>query len=385
MQRSSFAASNYQRYEMHLIYGNSKRQPYSGCARSIVMKYKSTSYLSCLMQVILMALVFATSTIVSTAQNGWQRITDQEAGFTTSFPGRPEYGESTDPETGQPLETYSFYYNGNMLHIAFTPIVPAPRTVLQINRVLSDTADVYARNAGNLLRQEKLSDGGRQFDNIVKTPSGTLHLRSRVYIHRGMMFTLSCGSYAQEGIDEQIAERFFSSFSLTRDSTKRQVTARRTTPKKSSPKVTDRIRWYMLQGPNADFTAEFPGKPDYSIDTSSSGSPPLHTYRFAYGENFFAVSYRERSEPGASPEQELKQALKNYHAALPGWELLRQTEMPDGYLIEHRGMSTGYPILSRTRLYLRGSRLYFVSSMTKNLSGPNKGDVTRFFSSFRFL
>ncbi len=349
------------------------------------MIYKSISYLTHLMWIIFTALVFATGTLVSTAQNGWQRITDQEAGFTLSFPGRPEYGESTAPETGQPLETYSFYYNGNLLQIAFGPMVPAPRTVMQVNRALSDTADVYARNAGNLLRQEKLPDGGRQFDNIVKTPSGTLNLRSRVHIHRGKMFTLSCGSYAQDGIDKQIAERFFSSFSFMRDSPRRQVSARRTAPKKLSPKVTDRIRWHRLLGPNADFIAEFPGKPEYSIDTSSSAGPPLHTYRFTYGENFFAVSYRERSQPGASPEQELKQALKNYHAALPGWELRRQAEMPDGYLIEHRGMLTGYPILSRTRLYLRGSRLYFVSSMTKNLSGPNKDDVTRFFSSFRFL
>lgn len=321
----------------------------------------------------------------TSAQITWQRITDNAANFTISFPGRPEYGESTAPETGQPLETYSFYYNGNTLHIAFTPLVPAPRTVLQVNRALSDTANVYARNAGNLLRQEKLPDGGRQFDNIVKTPSGTLHLRTRTYIHRGMIFTLSCGSYAQDGIDEQIAGRFFSSFSFTSDDPRRPVAARRTMPKKSSPKVADRMRWHVLRGPNADFIAELPGNPDYSIDTSSSAGPPLHTYRFSYGENFFAVSYRERSEPGASPEQELKQALKNYHAALPGWELLRQAEMPDGYLIEHRGMSTGYPILSRTRLYLRGSRLYFVSSMTKNLFGPNKDDVTRFFSSFRFL
>ncbi|HZH30228.1 MAG TPA: hypothetical protein VEY11_05655 [Pyrinomonadaceae bacterium] len=41
--------------------------------------------------------------------------------------------------------------------------------------------------------------------------------------------------------------------------------------------------------------------------------------------------------------------------------------------------------MSRTQLYLRGSHLYFVSNMTKNLSGLNKDDVTRFFPSFRFL
>lgn len=322
---------------------------------------------------------------VSPAQVKWQPILEEEAGFTISFPGQPTYGESTAPETGQPLETYSFYYNGNTLHIAFGPILPAPKTAMQVNKVMSDTADVYARNAGNLLRQAKLPDGGRQFDNLVKTPSGLMYLRSRVYVRRGMMFTLSCGSYSSDGIDERIAEQFFSSFSFTNLSTRRQVVNRGNIPKKSSPKVVVSSRWHTLRGPDGDFVAEFPGKPDHSIDTSLGTSIPLHQYRFSHGENFFSISYRELRESGISPELELKQALKNYYAALPGWEFLRQVEIPDGYLIEHRGMSTGYPILARTRLYLRGSRLYYVTSMTKNLSGPNKGDVNRFFSSFRLL
>jgi hypothetical protein len=273
----------------------------------------------------------------SSAQATWQQLTDNEAGFTISFPGLPTYRESTAPETRQPLETYTFYYNGHTLHVAFGPITPVPRTTLQINKVLSDTADVYARNAGNLLRQEKLPDGGRQFDNLMKTPSGILHLRSRVYIHRGMMFTLSCGSYSQNGIDERVAEKFFSSFSFTDISQRQQVATRRNAPKKLSPKVAASSGWHTLRGPDGDFVAEFPGKPDYSIDTSLGPNIPLHRYRFAHGENFFSVSYRERSEPGDSPELELKQALKNYHAALPGWDLLRQVEMADGYLIEHRG------------------------------------------------
>lgn len=319
------------------------------------------------------------------AQVTWHRIIDNEAGFSVSFPGKPAYGESTAPETGQPLETYSFYYNGNTLHVSFGPIVPAPRTAVEVSKILSDTADVYARDAGNLLSQEKLPDGGRQFDNLVKTPSGLMYLRSRVYVRRGMMLTLSCGSYSSNGIDEGVAEQFFSSFSFTDQSPRRRVAAQGNISKKSPPKVAVASQWHTLRGPDGDFVAEFPGKPDYSIDTSLGTRLPLHQYRFAHGENFFSVSYRERSKPGASPSLELKQALKNYHAALPGWELLRQAEMPDGYLIEHRGMSAGYPILARTRLYLRGSRLYYVMVMTKNLSGPNKDDIARFFSSFRLL
>jgi hypothetical protein len=349
------------------------------------MKYKSIPYLSRLIRVALTALVVTTSASVSAAQNRWQEIMDRQAGFTVSFPGRPAYEESTVPETGQPLETYSFYYNGNLLRISFGPAVPAPRTAIEVNKLLGEIADLYASNSGALLRQEKLSDDGRQFDNLMEMRNGTLHLRSRVYVRRGMTYTLSCGSYAADGIDEQIAGQFFSSFSFLNSTSRQAATTRRNAPKRSIPGGAIDNRWYTLRGPDGDFVAEFPGKPDYILDTSSPTGIPLHLYRFAYGENFFSVSYRERSLPGGTPEQELKQALKNYNAAMPGWELLRQVEMPDGYLLEHRGMSTGYPILARTRLYLHGTRLYFVTSMTKNLSGPNEGDVHKFFVSFRFL
>jgi hypothetical protein len=319
----------------------------------------------------------------SPAQVTWQRITDNGAGFTISFPGRPAYSESTVPETGEPLESYEFYYNSHTLRIGFGPFTRAPMTAAEVNRLLGDIAGLYARGTGNLLRQEKLPDGGRQFDNLVKDASGTLHLRSRVYVRRGMVYTLSCGSYAPDGIDERIAEQFFSSFSFINVPPGRQVNSRRGAARKTPPKGIASNRWYTLRGPDGDFLAELPGKPDYSVATSSGAA--LHQYRFAHGENFFYISYREREEPGGSDERELKQALQRYHAGLPGWELLRQVEMPDGYLLEHRGMSTGYPILARTRLYLRGPRLYYVTVMTRNLSGPNKADVGRFFSSFRLL
>jgi len=256
---------------------------------------------------------------------------------------------------------------------------------MKVNQLLGEIADIYARNTGILLRQEKLSDDGRQFDNLVKMPNGTLHLRSRVYVRRGMTYTLSCGSYAADGIDERIAGQFFSSFDFLNDTSKQVVTTRRSPPKRSVPKGAIGNQWYTFRSPDGDFFIDFPGKPDYILDTSSPTGMPLHLYRFAYGENFFSVSHRERSLPRTTPEQDVQQALKNYYAALPGWELLRQVEMPDGYLLEHRGMSTGYPILARTRLYLHGTRIYFVTSMTKNLSGPNENDVTKFFASFRLL
>lgn len=334
-----------------------------------------------LFQVLLTTIVVVSSAYA--AQVKWQQIHDQEAGFSISFPGRPTYSESTVSETGEPLESYEFYYNGHTLNIGFGPFTRAPMTAVETSRLLSDIAGLYARGTGNLLRQEKLPGGGRQFDNLVKDASGTLHLRSRVYVRRGMVYTLSCGSYAPEGIDERIAEQFFSSFSFTDVRPGRPVNSRRGAARRTSPKGIDSSRWHTLRGPDGDFVAAFPGKPDYSVYTGSGVA--FHQYRFAHGENAFFVSYREREEPGGSDERELKKALKRYHDGLPGWELLRQVETPYGYLIEHRGMSAGFPVLNRGRIYLRGPRLYYVTVMTKNLSGPNKDDVNRFFSSFRLL
>jgi hypothetical protein len=55
----------------------------------------------------------------SPAQINWQRITDQEAGFSISFPGKPTYHQLTNPITGDPTESYSFVYNGHHLQILF--------------------------------------------------------------------------------------------------------------------------------------------------------------------------------------------------------------------------------------------------------------------------
>jgi hypothetical protein len=169
------------------------------------------------MQRLTRTLTFAVMVIAASpapaAQIRWQQIVDREAGFIVSFPGQPAYRETTAEETGLPFEVYSFYYNGNLLQVTFQPIEPAPRTALEVNQVLSDSARVYA---GGLIRQEKLPGGGRQLDNLLETKSGALHLRTRLYVHRGKLFGLSCGSYEADGIDEGIAGQFFSSLQFYR-------------------------------------------------------------------------------------------------------------------------------------------------------------------------
>jgi hypothetical protein len=358
---------------VHLIYIN-----------NIVTKKSNMQYLTKSLAFVM--IIFSTYLSASAIQVRWQRITDQEAGFTINFPGRPSYSESTIAENGQPMESYSFFYNGHTLAISFNPIIPPPRTALQVNQILSNTAEVYAKSGGTLLQQEKLPDGGRQFDTISSGRSGTLHLRARVYIHRGQFFMLSCGSYDVNGIDEQIADQFFSSFSFMDSVSKRPTTARNNITRRSSSGAAKPTRWYIQRGEDGDFIVEFPAKPDFQLTPAPDSNTTLHQYQFFFGENYFMVAYRNVTELADTPEQFLQRTLDNYVSGYSGWQLLRKIRLStNGYQVELQGVAEGFPIQMQTRLYLRGTRLYFVTSYTKNLSGPNKADVNRFFGSFRFL
>jgi hypothetical protein len=316
------------------------------------------------------------------AQIRWQEVVDREAGFIVSFPGKPTYKQTVAPETGLPFEVYSFYYNGNLLQITFQPINPAPRTALEVNQVLSNSADVYA---AGLVSQVKLPGGGRQFDNLMETKSGTLQIRTRLYIRSGKLFTLSCGSYEVDGIDEGLAERFFSSFGFTDSSLRRGTTSGRSTSRRPARKDERNTRRYAYRAPDGDFIVEFPGKPDYLTLKVTGTNSTLHRYHYSLGENKFMVSYYDTDLIG-NPEKITQQAVVNYIAAYPDWRLIRKDQLPDGgYYVEMRGVAAGFHVRTQTRIYLRSTRIYYVTTHTQNLSGPNKSDINRFFSSFHFL
>jgi hypothetical protein len=60
-------------------------------------------------------------TAVSHAQTSWQLVTDNEAGFSISFPGQPTYQTTIDPATGKQVEVYKF-----SIQVAFYES-PSPR------------------------------------------------------------------------------------------------------------------------------------------------------------------------------------------------------------------------------------------------------------------
>ena len=330
-------------------------------------------------------LISSTLSFISTAQGQWQRITDREGGFVINFPGYPAYQQTTVRDTGLATEIYSFLYLGHTLQISFGPLDPLPKTTREITKALSDSAASYTNGFGTLVRQEKLLDGGRQYDNLVLDEGQILHMRSRLYVRNGNLYTLSCSSYAPDGIDERIAERFFSSFKFLDDVPNQPPTSSRSGVRRADTQNTELARGYIQQGPDRDFAVEFPSQPEYRMVTDPQTGIALHQYLCSFGENHFTVSYRDRVEGEGAVEQVSQQAVAGLLAASQGWRVIRQAQLSNGgYQTELQGMVAEFPVRMVVRVYLHGNRVYLVSSMTKNLLVSNK-DVARFFASFRFI
>jgi hypothetical protein len=350
------------------------------------MIYQTISHKLYLLRLLIITLAGMVICLPSLAlQNNWQRTIDREGGFTISFPGHPTYQQTTVRDSGLATEIYSFTYQGHILQISFGPLNPAPSTPREINKALSDSTASYTRGFGTLVSQEKLPDGGRQYDNLIPDEGQILHMRSRLYVHNGNLYTLSCSSYAHDGINERVAERFFTSFRFLGDVSNQTSTPRRLGGKRTDSQSTDLVRGYIQQGPDRDFAVEFPSQPEYQLVKDPQTGIALHQYLCSFGENHFTVSYRDRVEGESTVEQVSQQAVADLLAASQGWRVIRQARLSNGgYQTELQGMVAEFPVRMVVRVYMHGNRVYIVSSMTKNLLVTNK-DVARFFSSFRFI
>ena len=335
--------------------------------------------------VILLFLTLGIASIAS-AQNSWQQVIDREADFTVSFPGQPTYQTTTDPATGLQTEIYKFFYTGHLLRITIGPLPQLVRTPAEFSKVYGEFAEQVVPLGGVLLRQQKLLDGGRQYDTVANTKDGTIYGRTRLYIHNGRYYALAFEMYALDGINEREAERFLSSFSFLDTVPKRRAPTRNNLPTRDATKDFKQPKWYTFRAPDSTFTVEFPGRPSYQFDPSSGTGTPFHRYHYFYGENVFQVSYREDPEAIAQPEQVIQKAVELYTSHREGWRVLRKVRLPDGgHQIESQGMSGEILTYSRVRMYVRGGRVYYITALTQNLVGPNKNDIARFFESFRFL
>ncbi len=341
------------------------------------MHYLTQTFLLAIITIAAIPQVFAT-------QDQWHQITDQEAGFTISFPANPTYEQSAEPSLTHQTEKYKFFYNGRLLQIIFAPLNKPLRTPTDLSDAFSEITRVHAKD-GILLRQVKLPDGARQYDNVTTDASGTAYHRTRVYIRNGRYYAISYSIYATDGIDEREAARFFSTFKFTNELPVGRTAVRRTSNKALIDKARRR-NWYTFHSPNGDFLVDFPGKPDYREFPNPVTGIPDCRYYFNFGENTFIVSYREVPAAATQPKEVMRRALERAIENNDEWHVLRHARIQGGgYYVESQGVVDGIPVYRTTKLYLRGNRLYHVSALTRNLIGSNKVDVVRFLSSFRLL
>jgi hypothetical protein len=339
------------------------------------------------MRIILAALVtLAAFPLLSAAQDRWHKVTDQEAGFTISFPGRPTYEQSADPTLLHQTEKYKFFYSRHLLQIIFAPLDRPVHSPTELSDAFSEITRVQAGD-GTLLRQVKLPDEGRQYDNVTRDENGTAFHRTRVYIRHGRYYAISYSIYATGGLDEREAARFFSSFKFTNHTSINRGPIRRgDLGVRGNVDHAEGLEWYRLNSPEGEFVVDFPGKPEYREFPNTETGIPDRKYYYHYGENTFIVSFREEPAAVRQPDEVLRRTLERELTNSDGWRVLQHKHLRDGgHYVESQGTVDGIPILMLTKLYLYGTRLYHVTTMTQNLTGPNKEDVARFLSSFHLL
>lgn len=322
--------------------------------------------------------------LTSAAQTVWQPFTDEEGGFTVSFPGKPSYEEGSLPQNGDPEEIYKFHYGDNFLWVKFAPLSGIPRNSVELSRMYAQITRDFSK-AGTLVRQEKLPDGGRQYYNVEDLASGRLHMLTRVYLHRGRQYHLIYGTFAPAGVNERLADRFFSSFRFIEPSRSRGASARTGLLNGGSRVDTKRSGWYVLRGSDGDFVAEFPSRPEHSVTQQPEISTNVHKFRFFFGETLLVLSYWEVSEGMSVPGQALQRVVSNHVAGERAkGQVQKQVALPGGgYEIESMAVFNDTLLHSRVRFYLRGTRIYSLTAMSPSSPGSNKDGIDRFFASFR--
>lgn len=323
--------------------------------------------------------------LAASAQVIWHPFTDQEAGFTISFPGKPSYEAGGVLQNGDTEETYKFNYGEHFLWVKFAPLTRVPRNSVELSRIYAEITRDFSK-AGTLVRQEKLLNGGRQYYNVVDGSSGRLHMLTQVYLHGGRQYHLIYGTFSPAGVDERLAGRFFSSFRFIELRPNQGGLAHNRLPSENKGRITKRFRWYVLRGSDGDFVAEFPGRPEYSLTSQPEIGTDVHKFRVFFGDNLFVLSHWKMPEGPSQSEQALLRIVNNHVAGERArGQVLKRLSLPGGgYEVESRGIFNNLLIHSRVRFYARGARIYTLTTMTPDTAEPSRADLDRFFTSFHF-
>lgn len=181
---------------------------------------KLMKFMSSLIRLCWALLILLTVTYQPNAQTRWYRFMGPDNDFSINFPSVPKHETHLNSSSQQPLELYTFVFNRHLLNIGYKDLVPAPHTLKQRESALSGAIkseiDWIKKLGGQLLKQQRLANGGIQFDFTSRLDDGTPTInRDRIYIYGGRYYQLRCLSISQLGLDESIANQFFNSFQFT--------------------------------------------------------------------------------------------------------------------------------------------------------------------------
>lgn len=152
--------------------------------------------------------------------------------------------------------------------------------------------------------------------------------------------------------------------------------------------------WHAVNGPDGDFSVEFPAPPA-SETIISEQLPFLGQKMFLYsykvdGAYMFTFNYKDLSAKAASMERQ--QVLAEYERGLflDAWSVVNREKLPDGgWQYEavtplQVGFKSPPEARLRTRVYFRGSRMYTLAVLSHDSNSP-ADQAQFFFSTLHFL
>jgi hypothetical protein len=152
--------------------------------------------------------------------------------------------------------------------------------------------------------------------------------------------------------------------------------------------------WHAINGPDGDFTVEFPAPPTSRI-TVSEQLPFIGQKMFSYSykvDEAYMFTFNYKDLPAKTASMDRQQVLTEYERGLflDAWSVVKQEKLPDGgWQYEavtplQVGFKSPPEARLRTRVYFRGSRMYTLAVLTSDPNGP-ADQAQRFFSTLRFL
>jgi len=154
----------------------------------------------------------------ASAQEQWRTLTGRDQDFSVSLPAEPERKSEVThqmPFTGQTITSYSARMGEAYYFVVNFRDLPAKAASMDRQQVLTEYERGLFLDAWSVIKQEKLPDGGWQYEAVTPLQVGTFtsppkaRLRTRVYFRGSRMYTLAVLSRDPNGPADE-AQRFFS-------------------------------------------------------------------------------------------------------------------------------------------------------------------------------